>query len=111
MTELEFVAVAFGLANIGLLIRRSVLNFPAGLVMVSLYAAIFFETRLYSEAMLQVFFFCVQVFGWWKWHHALADDGELIVEWSSPRTMIICAVGTVVLSLALRRSGDRAHAE
>jgi hypothetical protein len=36
VTELEFVAVAFGLANIGLLIRRSVLNFPAGIVMVSL---------------------------------------------------------------------------
>jgi nicotinamide mononucleotide transporter len=101
VTELEFVAVAFGLANIGLLIRRSVLNFPAGIVMVSLYAAIFFETRLYSEALLQVFFFCVQVFGWWKWHNALADDGELIVEWSSPRTMILCAAATAVLSLAL----------
>lgn len=101
MTELEFVAVAFGLANIALLIRRSVLNFPAGLVMVSLYAAIFFETRLYSEALLQVFFFCVQVFGWWKWHKAMADDGDLLVEWSSPRTIVLCAAGTAVLSLAL----------
>src|ERR1700754_4812209 len=58
LSELEFVAVAFGFANIAFLIRKSVLNFPCGIVMVSLYAAIFFETRLYSEALLQVFFFC-----------------------------------------------------
>jgi nicotinamide mononucleotide transporter len=101
LSELEFVAVAFGLANIGLLIGKNVLNFPCGMVMVSLYAAIFFETRLYSEALLQVFFFCVQIFGWWKWHNAIADEGELVVEWSSPRVMVLCAVGTAILALAL----------
>lgn len=101
MSELEFVAVAFGFANIAFLIRKSVLNFPCGIVMVSLYAAIFFETRLYSEALLQVFFFCVQLFGWWKWQLAMEEDGELVVEWSSPRVMIWCFVATTVLSLVL----------
>jgi nicotinamide mononucleotide transporter len=101
LSELEFVAVAFGFANIAFLIRKSVLNFPCGIVMVSLYAAIFFETRLYSEALLQVFFFCVQLFGWWKWQLALEEDGEVMVEWSSPRVMVQCFVATVVLSVAL----------
>ena len=101
MSELEFVAVAFGLANIGLLIRKSVWNFPAGIVMVSLYAGIFFETRLYSEALLQIFFLCVQIFGWRKWLMAIADEGELVVEWSEPRVIIACAALTAVLSLLL----------
>ncbi len=101
LTELEFVAVAFGFANIALLIQKNVWNFPCGLVMVSLYATIFFETRLYSEALLQVFFFCVQLFGWWKWYHAIADEGELVVEWSSPRVLVLCLVATVVLALLL----------
>lgn len=101
MSELEFLAVAFGFANIAFLIRKSVLNFPCGIVMVSLYAAIFFETRLYSEALLQVFFFCVQMFGWWKWQTAIADEGELVVEWSSPRLMVQCVVATVVLAVLL----------
>lgn len=101
LSELEFVAVAFGFANIALLIRKSVLNFPCGIVMVSLYAAIFFETRLYSEALLQVFFFCVQLFGWWKWQIAIEEEGELVVEWSSPRVMVLCAAATMLLSLAL----------
>lgn len=101
LTELEFMAVAFGFANIALLIQRNVWNFPCGLVMVSLYAAIFFETRLYSEAMLQVFFFCVQLFGWWKWTRAIDDEGDLVVEWSSPRTLVLCALCTVALSAML----------
>ncbi|WP_309140985.1 nicotinamide riboside transporter PnuC [Novosphingobium sp. G106] len=100
-SELEFLAVAFGLANTGLLIRKSVLNFPFGIAMVTLYAAIFFETRLYSEALLQVFFFCVQVFGWWKWQRAIEEEGEVIVEWSSPRVMIRCIALTAILSLLL----------
>jgi nicotinamide mononucleotide transporter len=101
LSELEFVAVAFGFANIGLLIRKSVWNFPCGIVMVSLYAAIFFETRLYSEALLQLFFLCVQFFGWWKWRNAIAEEGGVLVEWSQSRVMIGSAVTTVVLSVVL----------
>ena len=101
LSELEFVAVAFGFANIGLLIRKSVLNFPCGIVMVALYGAIFFETRLYSEALLQLFFLCVQFFGWWKWRNALAEGGELTVEWSSPPVLLGSIAATVVLSAAL----------
>jgi nicotinamide mononucleotide transporter len=101
LSELEFVAVAFGLANIGLLIRKSVWNFPAGIVMVTLYAGIFFETRLYSEALLQLFFLCVQVFGWWKWTRAIADEGEVMVEWSSPKLIAGCVGATAVLAALL----------
>lgn len=100
-SELEFLAVAFGFANIAFLIRKSVLNFPFGIAMVSLYAAIFFETRLYSEALLQVFFFCVQIFGWWKWQRAIDEDGELVVEWSSSQLMALCVALTAVLSALL----------
>ena len=35
--------------------------------MVSLYCFIFFEARLYSDALLQVFFFGVNVYGWRHW--------------------------------------------
>jgi nicotinamide mononucleotide transporter len=101
LSELEFVAVAFGLANIGLLIRKSVWNFPAGIVMVTLYAGIFFETRLYSEALLQLFFLCVQIFGWWKWTRAIADEGEVLVEWSSPKLIAGCVSATSVLAALL----------
>ncbi len=35
---------------------RSIWNYVFGLAMVTLYAVIFLHTRLYSDALLQVFF-------------------------------------------------------
>ena len=70
MNPLEIIAVALGLANVGLLVRRSIWNFPFGMVMVALYFIIFRDARLYGEAALQVFFFIAQGWGWWLWARA-----------------------------------------
>ncbi|WP_294395285.1 nicotinamide riboside transporter PnuC [uncultured Sphingomonas sp.] len=67
---LEAVATALGVANIVLLVRRSIWNYPFGLAMVALYARIFFDARLYSDAILQLFFFAIQLYGWWSWWRA-----------------------------------------
>jgi nicotinamide mononucleotide transporter len=67
---LEIVATVLGLANIVLLVRRSIWNYPFGLAMVALYAHIFFREKLYSDALLQVFFFLIQLYGWWAWWRA-----------------------------------------
>lgn len=85
MDRLEIIASAFGVANLLLLVRRSLWNYVFGLAMVVLYARIFFTARLYSDALLQLFFFVVQIYGWWNWrrHQAgggQAGEGELVVE-------------------------------
>lgn len=77
---LEYIAVAFGLANIALLIRRSIWNYAFALVMVTLYGFIFYEAKLYSDMGLQGFFFIVNVMGWWMWHRAGGDAGPVAVE-------------------------------
>lgn len=79
MSAIEIVAVLLGIANIVLIIRRSVWNFPVAIVMVALYFLIFREAKLYSDAGLQVFFAIVNAYGWWSWHRNKADAGEVIV--------------------------------
>lgn len=80
MSELEWIAAALGVANIVLIIRRSVWNYPFGIAMVALYFFIFREAKLYSDAGLQVFFIVVNVYGWWSWLKNRADAGEIVVE-------------------------------
>lgn len=63
MSEIEVAATLLGLANIILVIRRSVWNFPFALAMVTLYGFIFAEAKLYSDAGLQLFFFVVNLYG------------------------------------------------
>ena len=75
VNPLEALATAAGLANIVLLVRRSIWNYPFGLVMVALYAWIFGHAKLYSDAVLQCFFFAIQLYGWWAWAQA-GDQAE-----------------------------------
>jgi nicotinamide mononucleotide transporter len=63
MSALEIIAFFLGVANVALLVRRSVWNYPFGIVMVLLYAGIFYDAKLYSDALLQLFFFVVQLYG------------------------------------------------
>jgi nicotinamide mononucleotide transporter len=79
MSTIEIIAVLLGIANIVLIIRRSVWNFPFGIAMVSLYAVIFYQAKLYSDAGLQIFFIVVNLYGWWSWGRSKAKEGEVNV--------------------------------
>lgn len=76
---IEIVATLFGLINMGLIIRRSVWNFPFCLIMVTLYFFIFMDAKLYGNMMLQLYFVGMQIFGWYWWHKKTDDDGRVIV--------------------------------
>jgi nicotinamide mononucleotide transporter len=76
---IEVAAALLGLANIVLLVRRSVWNYPFGLAMVTLYGWIFFDAKLYSDAGLQVFFFGIQIYGWLSWLKARDAQGLVVV--------------------------------
>jgi nicotinamide mononucleotide transporter len=83
--NLENAAVLFGLINIVLVVLRSLWNYPFGIAMVSLYFFIFAHEKLYSDALLQIFFLVVQLYGWWYWLRNRDQTGEVIVR-SLPRS-------------------------
>ncbi len=98
LDPLEWAAAALGLVNVALIVRRSVWNYPFGLAMVSLYFFVFFEARLYSDALLQIFFFVVQLYGWWNWLRARRAAGEIRVLTLTPRARLLWIGGIVAAS-------------
>jgi nicotinamide mononucleotide transporter len=113
MSLIEAVAVALGLANIALIIRRSVWNYPFGIVMVILYAHIFWTSKLYSDAGLQVFFLIVQFCGWVVWAGKQGDDGRVIIARMETRArlgwMAASAIATVLWGTMMHRMTDAAY--
>ncbi|WP_095011402.1 nicotinamide riboside transporter PnuC [Tsuneonella mangrovi] len=101
MSLLEIAGTVFGLVNIVMLVRRSVWNFPAAMVMVSCIAVVLFEARLYAEAGLQVFFFVVNAWGWWLWSEVKDSHNQVPVRWMGWRSRIIWAIATGVVSIGL----------
>ena len=110
---IEIGAVMLGIANITLLIRRSIWNYPFGIVMVSLYAWIFFREKLYSDTLLQIFFFVVQFYGWWYWLQGRDDEGHVIVRIMSKAQKLSYTaagvVGVAALGTAMARYTDAAY--
>lgn len=99
MISLEWFAAALGIVNVTLVVRRSIWNYPFGLAMVSLYFFVFFEARLYSDALLQIFFFAVNLYGWRNWVNAKRASGEVAVGTLTPRERIVWAGATAAASL------------
>ena len=101
---LEWVAAILGLANIALLVLRSQWNFAFAIASVALYVVIFFESRLYAESGLQIFFILANLWGWVLWHRAGrsgADDRRVPVRWLDWRSRLAWLAVTVTLSLNL----------
>ena len=101
MSALELIAAILGVANVYLVARRSVWNYPIGLVMVALYARVFFDARLYSDAILQIYFFVIQIYGWWMWARGLKADGEVVVSVLTNRQRVYITAGTLAASAAV----------
>ncbi len=67
MSVYEIIGTVLGVIGVALMIRQNVWGWPVGIVQVTVYAWVFFEAKLYSDAILQVFFFGIQAYGWWHW--------------------------------------------
>jgi nicotinamide mononucleotide transporter len=104
LKALEWVAAGLGLINIALLIFRSQWNFLFAILSVSLYVFIFFESRLYAESGLQVFFILANIWGWLLWRRALdagIDDSKVPVRWLDWQSRVVWLVVTAAISLNL----------
>ncbi len=101
MTTLEWVAAGLGLINITLLVFRSVWNYAFGIASVALYIFVFFETRLYAESGLQVFFVLAQLWGWYLWLKVGDDNNRVPVRWLDWQSRAVWIAVTAALSLNL----------
>jgi nicotinamide mononucleotide transporter len=99
MSELEWLAALLGVVNVILVVRRSIWNFPFALTMVTLYFFVFSDAKLYSDALLQIFFFAINLYGWWAWSKAPQVDEGVAVERMGLTARLAWLAGTAAASL------------
>jgi nicotinamide mononucleotide transporter len=79
VTHIEIIASLLVLINIILVVVRSVWNYPFALAGVTVSAVVLYDAKLYSDTGLQLFFFVVNLYGWWAWHRNKAETGDIQV--------------------------------
>ena len=110
MSGIEFVGTVLYLLSVWLISRRHVLTWPVGIVSVLLYLALFWQIRLYSDAMEQVYYLAASVYGWWLWTRSPRERGAITDVDFSPRRRILVWIGvTGVLSAVLGAVMSRVH--
>lgn len=93
---LEVTAVVFGLLCVGFTIIRSIHSYTFGIPMAIMYFFIFWEYTLYSDALLQVFFVVIQLYGWYIWKNNMDVNNKVNVthislkEFTIPLLITIC---------------------
>jgi nicotinamide mononucleotide transporter len=93
MGGIEIAAALLGVVNVLLVVRRSIWNYPFGIVMVALYFLVFRDAKLYSDALLQIFFLVIQLYGWWLWTRANRVDHGVAVGWMNGRARVAWLAG------------------
>jgi len=110
MMALEIVGFVAGLASVWLYTRQNTLAWPVGIVNSVAWALLFWGSRLYLDAGLQLVFVAIGVWGWWRWLRGGPGDSELPVRRASTRERValaaVAVTGTGVLWWAMRTQDD-----
>ncbi len=77
MSYIEFSGTCLYLWSVWLIARRNVLTWPIGIVSVLLYMALFYQIRLYSDTLEQIYYLGASIYGWWYWSKS-DRDGRII---------------------------------
>ena len=67
VSYIELVATVFTLACVWLATRNHIATWWTGLVGVTAYFFLFYQVQLYSDMLLQTYFFVTGIYGWWAW--------------------------------------------
>jgi nicotinamide mononucleotide transporter len=106
---LEIGGMAATVLGIWLTTKRLLICWPITLLADFLYLAVFYQARLLSDALLQIFFVVFTFYGWWHWWRGVREEGEVRVEPLSMRGWLIGlaagAVGAVLLGWLMVRIG------
>ena len=98
-----FITTGLG---IWLTARRNMLCWPITLAADVLYLVVFYQAKLLSDSLLQLFFVAFTIYGWWHWWRGVREEGEVRVVRLNRKSMLLALAaglaGTVVLGYPAR---------
>jgi nicotinamide mononucleotide transporter len=107
---LELAGAVIAALGIWLTTKRLLICWPVTLVSIFVYVLVFYRARLFSDALLQVFFIVFTLYGWWNWWHGVREEGEVRVAPLALRSFVMALALGFVGSLMLGSLAKRIHA-
>ena len=110
MSYIEFIGTVLYLWSVWLIAKKQMLTWPVGIVSVLLYMVLFYQIRLYSDTLEQVYYLGASVYGWWRWSASRRGSGKVgDFRYSSRRTQILLLAVTIAVSFVVGAFMSRVH--
>jgi nicotinamide mononucleotide transporter len=100
MSWIELFGTAFNLWSVYLIAKRKMLTWPTGIIGVILFMILFYQIQLYSDALEQIYYLGVSIYGWWAWNRVKRDN-KIPVIFSNQRKIVRDVLQTIIISGAL----------
>ena len=100
MIFLEAFAAISGLISVYFLTKQNIWCWPTGLASVAAAAIVFYDSFLYSDMILHVYYIGMNVYGWIHWLRPGKDRAELPVAVMRPAQNVLWAIVTLLLVMA-----------
>jgi nicotinamide mononucleotide transporter len=112
MTWTEILGFLTGAASVLLAVRQSAWTWPVGIANNIFFLILFWTAKLYADAILQIVYIVISIFGWWHWVRGGAGHTELLIGRTTVRAgivfVIVTTASTALLSAVLSRFTDSA---
>lgn len=100
MSITETIAVSFSLLCVWFSVRKSIWNWPMGIIGVSAYLVLFYDIKLYADMTLQVFFLAQGFYGWYNWNIGKRESERIIVSTLQNKQRFAMAIAIVLLTFS-----------
>jgi nicotinamide mononucleotide transporter len=74
ISYVELIGTLFGLISVYFASRANILTWGTGIVNEVFLFILFFQVQLYADMFLQIYFFIVTLYGWYKWKSKTAES-------------------------------------
>ena len=74
----EVMGALLGLAMVVCNIQQIHWGWPLAFVSSALYFLVFWESKLFGDASLQIFFAIMAAWGWWQWLRGVGENGQVL---------------------------------
>ncbi len=98
VSALDIFTSVLGVIGVWLMIRQNVWGWPVGLIQVALSGWIFYQSKLYSDTILQAVYFVLQAYGWWYWLRGGSRKTPPPITSLSSRAILVWCAGAAVLT-------------
>jgi nicotinamide mononucleotide transporter len=100
--SLEWFAALFGVISVLFAQRNHIFLYPSGLVSTGIYAYLWSrrEAALYAEALLNVYYFVMTLYGWWHWQKSKKEAAGPEISICTHKDWVIVFFIVSILGLA-----------